>query len=155
SGIDGIVVLGSTGEFHTLSFEEQETVLAVALEAAKGKMKVIAGTGHSGTKMAVELSKRAERMGADAVQVMPPYYLQPTENAIRDHYKAIAEAVSTPVLLYNNPNTTKVEMSPAFVAELAQIPGIAGIKISGGGRLSPIEQAVRLRELVPDDFSIL
>ncbi|MEK6854341.1 MAG: dihydrodipicolinate synthase family protein, partial [Nanoarchaeota archaeon] len=101
NGISGLVPLGTTGESPTVSDEERETVIRTVVEAAAGKVPVIVGTGTNSTEHSIELSQQAEELGADAVLVVSPYYNKPTQEGLYRHFKAIAEAVSIPVVVYN------------------------------------------------------
>lgn len=116
--VHGVTALGSTGEFALLSDEERQRVAEITVEAAAKRVPVVIGTSAIATKNAVALSRHAERIGADAIIVNPQSYWQPTEDELFEHYRAIARAVSIPVMVYNNPGTTKVDMSPRFIARL-------------------------------------
>ena len=118
-GIHGITVLGSTGEFALLSEDERNRVAEVTVDAVGGRVPAVIGTAAIATRTAVSLSQHAEHVGADAIIVNPQSYWTPTQDELFEHYRAIANAVSIPVMVYNNPGTTKVDMSPAFIAKLA------------------------------------
>ena len=130
-GVTGLVPAGTTGEFTSLSPEEHKRVLQIAVEEAAGKVPVIAGTGSSSTKAAVEMTRYAEKIGADACLVVTPYYLRPTIRGLYEHYRTVAE-VGLPVLLYNIPQCTGLEMPWKIVEDLAEIDNIVGLKDSSG-----------------------
>jgi len=123
---------GSTGEFWTLTEEERKRVIKIVVDEAAGRVPVIPVTAHSGTKPAVELSKYAEKVGADGVMILPPYYHEPTEDGIYAHYKAIADAINIGIVIYNNPWTTKITISPDLMARLADIPNVVAVKETTG-----------------------
>lgn len=131
-GVQGLVPLGSTGEFLSLTREERRLVAATVIDQAKGRVPVIVGTAAEWTDEAVSLSREAEALGADGVMVVPPYYSSPTEDELFVHYRRIGEALSVPVMIYNNPNTANVDLSAAFVARLSEIDNVSYIKESSG-----------------------
>jgi 4-hydroxy-tetrahydrodipicolinate synthase len=132
-GVHGITVLGSTGEFALLSEQERWRVAETAVDAAHGRVPVVVGTAAIATRTAVALSQHAERIGADAVIVNPQAYWSPTQDELLEHYRAIARSVSIPIMLYNNPGTTKVDMSPAFIARLGhEFEHVMAVKESSG-----------------------
>lgn len=116
--VHGITALGSTGEFALMSESERQLVAETTIDAARKRVPVVIGTAAISTKVAVALSKHAARAGADAIIVNPQSYWLPTEDELFDHYGAIARAVDIPVMVYNNPGTTKIDMSPKFIARL-------------------------------------
>jgi 4-hydroxy-tetrahydrodipicolinate synthase len=132
NGVDGIVPCGTTGESATLSYEEHEKVIAVTIEQAKGRVKVIAGTGSNSTQEAIELTKFAYEVKADGALLITPYYNKPNQEGLYLHFKAVAEAVPIPIVLYNVPGRTGVNMLPETVAKLAQIDNIVAIKEATG-----------------------
>ncbi len=133
AGVHGITALGSTGEFALLTEAERCRVAEICVDAAKKRVPVVIGTAAITTKSAVELSRHAQRAGADAIIVNPQSYWTPTEDEIFDHYAAIARAVDIPVMVYNNPGTTKVDLSPRFIARLGQeFPHFLAVKESSG-----------------------
>jgi 4-hydroxy-tetrahydrodipicolinate synthase len=146
-GVNAIIVNGTMGEFYALTDAERTQTAKIVINEVKGRIPVVVGTGHSGTKPAVELSKIAQDLGADAVQVMPPYYIVPTDDGVYEHYREIAKAIKIPMFVYNNPGTTKVDLSAQVIARLVEIDNIIGIKLSPGGRISPLELAFTIREL--------
>jgi len=131
-GTHGIVAVGTTGESATLDVDEHLEVVRVVIEVAAGRLAVIAGTGANSTREAIELTQAAANLGADAVLLVTPYYNKPTQEGLYQHYKAIAEAVQIPQILYNVPGRTGVDMLNATVARLAGIPNIVGIKDATG-----------------------
>ncbi len=132
NGVDGIVPCGTTGESATLSYKEHEEVIALTIEEAKGKVKVVAGTGSNSTKEAVELTKFAYRAGADGALLITPYYNKPNQEGLYLHFKTVAEAVPIPIILYNVPSRTGVNMLPETVARLSEIENIVAIKEATG-----------------------
>ncbi|MEO2066592.1 MAG: 4-hydroxy-tetrahydrodipicolinate synthase, partial [Desulfurobacteriaceae bacterium] len=132
NGVDGIVPCGTTGESATLSYEEHEEVIAVTIEEAKGKVKVIAGTGSNSTSEAIMLTEFAYKAGADGALLITPYYNKPNQEGLYLHFKAVAEAVPIPIVLYNVPSRTGVNMLPETVARLAEVDNIVAIKEATG-----------------------
>jgi 4-hydroxy-tetrahydrodipicolinate synthase len=132
NGTDAIVAVGTTGESPTLDMEEHIEVVRVVVEQARERVPVIAGTGANSTREAIELTEAAEKVGADACLLVTPYYNKPTQEGLYQHYKAIAEAVPIPQILYNVPGRTGCDMQPATVERLASIPNIVGIKEATG-----------------------
>lgn len=131
-GTDGVVAVGTTGESATLEDDEHMEVVARCVQRLKGRTPVIAGTGSNNTAHAVLMSRRAQALGADAVLVVAPYYNKPVQEGLYRHYRAIAEAVSLPVLLYNVPSRTITDILPATVERLAKLKNIVGIKEATG-----------------------
>jgi 4-hydroxy-tetrahydrodipicolinate synthase len=119
-GVPGVIILGTTGEFLTVSDEERQLLVDTTVKHVAGRMHVLVGTMNAYTKTAVRYSRQAEALGADGLMIIPPYYYTPTEDEIFNYYKAIAEAVSLPIMLYNNPVTSNVDMSAKLVGRLAQ-----------------------------------
>lgn len=149
-GTDGIVVVGTTGESPTVDVEEHELLIAEAVRHAAGRIPVIAGTGANSTTEAIELAAFSKRAGADASLSVVPYYNKPTQEGLYLHFKAIAEAVDMPHILYNVPGRTAADMSNDTVLRLAQIPNIVGIKDATGN----IERGSDLLQRAPKDFAI-
>lgn len=149
-GTDAIVVVGTTGESPTVNLEEHELLISEAVQHAAGRIPVIAGTGANSTREAIELATYAKRAGADASLSVVPYYNKPTQEGLYQHFKAIAEAVDMPHILYNVPGRTVADMSNDTVLRLAQIPNIVGIKDATGS----IERGSDLLLRVPKDFAI-
>ncbi len=129
-GIHGLIPLGSTGEFLSLSEEERVAVAETVIRTAAGRVPVLVGTGAEDTREAVRLSRQAEALGADGVMVIPPFYSTPTDDEIVRHYRTIGEAVGVPVMVYNNPATANVDLKPALVARIADCENCRYIKES-------------------------
>lgn len=129
-GIHGLIFLGSTGEFLSLSEEERIAVTETAVKTAAGRVPVLMGTGHEDTREVVRLSRQAESLEADGLMIIPPFYSSPTEDEIFAHYKQVAESVSIPIMIYNNPATANVDLLPPLIARLAQIDGLDYMKES-------------------------
>lgn len=129
-GIHGLIPLGSTGEFLSLSQEERDGVAETVIKVAAGRVPVLIGTGAEDTREALRLSREAEGMGADGVMIIPPFYSTPTSDEIYQHYKTIAEGIGIPIMVYNNPATANVDMKPDLVARIASIDGCDYIKES-------------------------
>ncbi|MBW2285591.1 MAG: 4-hydroxy-tetrahydrodipicolinate synthase [Deltaproteobacteria bacterium] len=140
NGTNAIVPCGTTGESATLEFEEHERVISIAVDAVKGRVPVIAGTGGNSTAEAIELTAHAKKVGADATLQVTPYYNKPTQEGLYLHFKAIAEAVPLPQVLYNVPPRTSVNMLPETVARLAELPEVVAIKEASGslGQMSEV-----------------
>ena len=151
TGSDAIVVTGTTGESPTLTYEEEIEILCSAKRAVSNQGKVIMGTGSNSTETAVMMSKRAEKEGADAILSVVPYYNKPTQSGLIEHFSAVAEAVSIPVILYNIPSRTGINMAPETVKALARkYENIVALKQS-----SPDMDAVtEIRTICPADFAI-
>lgn len=144
--VHGITALGSTGEFALLSEGERQQVAEICIAAANKRVPVVVGTAAIATQTAVDLSRHAQRAGADAIIVNPQSYWNPTEDELFDHYAAIARAVEIPVMVYNNPGTTKVDMSPRFIARLAkEFPHFTAVKESTGD-IRRVQDIVRLTD---------
>lgn len=131
-GTDGIVVVGTTGESPTVDFDEHNLLIRTAVECAAGRVPVIAGTGANSTREAIDLSIYAKNAGADASLSVVPYYNKPTQEGLYQHFRAIAEAVDIPQILYNVPGRTVADIANDTVLRLAQIPNIVGIKDATG-----------------------
>ena len=143
AGIDALVICGTTGEGSTLSDEEHRQVLQFALDTVGGRVPMIAGTGSNDTSYAIELTKYACSIGYDAVLLVTPYYNKTTQRGLVAHYSAIADASTKPIILYNVPSRTGVNIEPATYAKLAEHPMIAGIK-EAGGNISKVVETVAL-----------
>ena len=139
NGTDAIVAVGTTGESATLSVEEHCAVIEQVVQQVNGRVPVIAGTGANSTTEAIELTQHAKDLGVDAVLLVTPYYNRPTQEGLYLHYKAIAEAVDIPQILYNVPSRTACDLLPETVGRLADIPNIIGIK-EATGDLARVEQ---------------
>lgn len=140
AGVDAIVPAGTTGEAATLSFDEHKALIRMAVEQAAGRVPVIAGTGSNNTAESIELTRAARELGADAALLISPYYNKPTQEGIYQHYRAVAEAVHLPQILYNVPGRTASSIQPETVGRLARIPNIVGIKDA----TADMDQLVRL-----------
>lgn len=127
-GTHGLVPVGTTGESPTLSHEEHKHVVELTIRAARGRVPVIAGTGSNSTEEAIELSQHAEQAGATAVLIVTPYYNKPTQAGLYAHYKAINDAINIPILIYNIPGRSVIDMRVETMAKLAKLPNIAGVK---------------------------
>ncbi|HHJ39231.1 MAG: 4-hydroxy-tetrahydrodipicolinate synthase [Methylothermaceae bacteria B42] len=150
-GTDAIVAVGTTGESATLDHEEHCLVIEWVIDQAKGRIPIIAGTGSNSTQEAIELTAAAAKAGADACLLVTPYYNKPTQEGLYRHYKAVAEAVAIPQILYNVPGRTACDLLPETVARLAPIENIVGIKEACN---TPVERARQIRELCGPDFPI-
>jgi 4-hydroxy-tetrahydrodipicolinate synthase len=149
-GTDCIGVVGTTGESPTVSVEEHCEIIRVAVEQAAGRVPIMAGAGANSTREAIELSQFARKVGADCTLQVVPYYNKPTQEGIYRHFRAIAEAVDIPVVLYNVPGRTVADMAHDTVLRLAQVPGIIGIKEATGN----IDRAAWLIKQAPQGFGI-
>src|SRR5919202_594087 len=123
-GTEGVVPCGTTGESPTLSHAEHKRVVELCVEVAKGKVPVIAGTGSNSTAEAIELTRHAKAAGADAALIVTPYYNKPTQDGLYRHFKAINDAVDLPIVIYNIPGRSVVDMTPETMARLAKLPNI-------------------------------
>ncbi len=152
AGISGIVPVGTTGESPTLGTEDHIEVIRLAVATAKGRVKVIAGTGANATAEAIELTQAAEKLGADASLQVCPYYNKPSQEGLYLHFKAIAESTSLPVMLYSVPGRSSIEIAPDTAARLASGCGnIVAIKEAGGS----VDRINQLVQALPDGFGIL
>jgi 4-hydroxy-tetrahydrodipicolinate synthase len=131
-GVDGIVPCGTTGESATLNHEEHDQVIRIAIDACRGKASVLAGTGSNSTQEAIELSQNAKKAGADGLLQITPYYNKPNQEGLYQHFLSIADTVDLPIVLYNVPSRTSVNMVPETVIRLAKIKNIVGIKEASG-----------------------
>lgn len=143
NGTDMLVFLGTTGEPSTMSFAEEHVLMEYAVKKVAKRAKVVFGCGSNNTADAVMTAKKAEEYGADGLLAVTPYYNKCTQNGLVAYYKAICEAVSIPVIAYNVPGRTGVEIQPATMAKIADIPNIAGIK-DAGGNMSKTMETIRL-----------
>jgi len=149
-GTNCIGVVGTTGESPTVSMDENCEIIRVAVEHAAGRVPIMAGTGANNTREAIELTRFAREVGADCHLSVVPYYNRPSQEGIYQHFKAIAEAVDLPMVLYNVPGRTVADMLPETALRLAQLPGIVGIKEASGN----IERACQLIKHAPKGFAI-
>ncbi|MCX6660778.1 MAG: 4-hydroxy-tetrahydrodipicolinate synthase, partial [Candidatus Bathyarchaeota archaeon] len=131
-GVSALVPCGTTGEFQNLAIDERKRVIEIVVDQANGKVPVIAGTGQSGTKLTIESTRHAKDVGATAALVVTPYYHKPMDRGIYEHYRTLAEAVDLPIILYNIPQATGVNLSWQMVEDLVEIPNIIGLKDSSG-----------------------
>jgi 4-hydroxy-tetrahydrodipicolinate synthase len=150
-GTDGIVAVGTTGESATLDVDEHIEVIRRVVKLAKKRLPIIAGTGANSTSEAIELTKAGKDAGADAVLLVTPYYNKPPQEGLYRHYKAIAEAVDIPIILYNVPGRTGCDMLPATVARLAQLKNIVGLK-EAKGEIERVKELLALE--LPRDFAL-
>jgi len=149
-GTHGLIPLGSTGEFLSLTRDERRRVAATVIAQTKGRIPVLVGTAAEWTDEAIALSKEAEALGADGVMIVPPYYSSPTEDEIFAHYRRIAEAIGIPIMIYNNPFTSNVDLKPHLVARLSQVDNIAYIKESSGD----VTRINRIQHLCGDRMTV-
>ncbi|GAK49481.1 dihydrodipicolinate synthase [Candidatus Moduliflexus flocculans] len=149
-GTDAIIACGTTGESPTLTDEEHKKVIECAVEVAKKRVPVIAGSGSNDTAYAVQMSIHAEKVGADALLCITPYYNKPTQKGLIANFIAIADAVNVPIIMYNVPGRTGVNLAPETVAKLAEHRNICGVKEASGN----IAQVAEIARLVPPDFAL-
>ena len=151
-GVDGIVAVGTTGESATLDQEEHLEAIRLAVEAAKGRCKIIAGTGSNSTREAITMTKEAEGVKADAALLVAPYYNKPSQEGLYRHFRAIAEATSLPVILYSVPGRCGVEIGVETTLRLAEdCANVVAIKEAGGS----VDRISQLRDALPSGFTIL
>ncbi len=150
-GVDGIVPCGTTGEAPTLSYEEHEKVIELTVKYVNGKVPVIAGTGSNSTNEAIELTRSAKKLGADMCLLTTPYYNKPTQEGLVRHFQAVAQSVPIPLVLYNIPGRTGINMTPETVAQLAKTRNIVGIKEAAGS----LTQVSEIYRLTKGKFTIL
>ncbi len=149
-GTDGIVVVGTTGESPTVDFDEHKELIKVAVDHAKGRIPIVAGTGGNSTAEAIELTGSARKAGAAACLSVVPYYNKPTQEGLYRHFRKVAESVDIPVILYNVPGRTVADLSNDTTIRLAGVPGIVGIKDA----TASIERATDLIKRAPGSFAI-
>lgn len=149
-GADSIIVCGTTGESSTMTTEEKKETIKFAIDIANKRIPIIAGTGGNCTKTAIEMSKYAESVGADGVLLVTPYYNKTTQEGLIAHYKAIAESITIPVILYNVPSRTGLNISPKTCFELSKIDNIVAIKEASGN----ISQIAEIANLCKDNLAI-
>lgn len=150
AGTDGIVIVGTTGESPTVDVDEHCTLIKTTVDYVAGRIPVIAGTGANATAEAIALTAKAKSLGADACLLVAPYYNKPSQEGLYQHFKAVAEAVDIPQILYNVPGRTGCDLSNETVIRLSAIPNIVGIKDATGG----IERGTALLHAVPTDFAV-
>ena len=146
SGTDAIIACGTTGESSTLTHEEHIGVMRAAVEQAAGRIPVISGTGSNDTAYCIELSQEAEKLGADALLLVTPYYNKTSQRGLVAHYTAVADAVNLPILLYNVPSRTGVDIKPETVAALSKHPNIVAVK-EANGNISSAAQVAALCDI--------
>ena len=151
AGVDGVVPCGSTGESATLSHLEHRRVVEIVVDAAKGRVPVIAGTGSNSTREAIELTLHAKQAGADGALLLSPYYNKPTQEGIYAHYAAIAEATRFPLVLYNIPGRTASNIAPEIIGRLARLEHVVGVKEASGS----LDQMAHVIAKCPADFAVL
>jgi 4-hydroxy-tetrahydrodipicolinate synthase len=150
-GTNGIVPCGTTGESATLSHEEHNRVIELTVEVVNRRVPVIAGTGSNSTDEAIALTQHAKRAGADGALLITPYYNKPTQEGLYRHYKAVAESVDLPLILYNIPGRTGVNMLPSSIARLSAIKTIVGVKEGSGS----VQQASDIVQMCGDRLTVL
>jgi 4-hydroxy-tetrahydrodipicolinate synthase len=151
AGANALVVCGTTGEAPNLSRQEHDRIIRIAVNAARGKMPVIAGAGSNSTSQAIELSRDAEAAGADAVLSVVPYYNKPTQSAMYAHFRAVAEATGLPIILYDVPSRTVCGLADDTIARLAELPQFIGLKDASGDITRPL----RLRSSLGREFRLM
>ena len=151
SGTEGLVIAGTTGESPTLLRDEHERLLRRVVELVRGRIPVIAGTGSNSTEQTLDMSRRAAEAGADALLLVVPYYNKPPQRALVAHFRTVADAVKIPILLYNVPSRTVVDLLPEAVAELATVPNIVGIKEAS----ARLDRVTELRKACGPEFILL
>jgi 4-hydroxy-tetrahydrodipicolinate synthase len=151
AGVDGLVPCGSTGEAATLSHAEQRRIIEVVVAAARGRVRVLAGTGSNSTSEAISLTRHAKEAGADGALLISPYYNKPTPEGIVQHYAAIAAETSFPLVVYNIPGRTASNLTPTTLARLAEIEQVVGVKESCGD----LHQVAQLIAATPAGFRVL
>ena len=149
--VHGVFAVGSQGEFWALSHDEKRRVWETVVEETRGRVPVYAGTVGVTTRETIELTRLAEKAGIDAVSILTPYFINPNDDQMFDHFKAVAESTSLPILVYTNPARTNLKISPGLLARLAQVKGIVGIKDSSGD----LELTAEYIRVVPPSFSVL
>jgi 4-hydroxy-tetrahydrodipicolinate synthase len=158
AGIDGLVPVGTTGESPTVTFEEHVHIIAQTVKCVRKRIPVIAGTGSNATAEAIDLSRAARDVGADGIMQVVPYYNRPTQDGIVRHMKAVADAVPLPMIVYNVPTRTSVDMMPDAMGKLAEIPTVVGIKEATGSVLRATQVLAKvgpkIAVLSGDDFTM-
>jgi 4-hydroxy-tetrahydrodipicolinate synthase len=151
NGTDGIVPCGTTGESATLTHDEHREVISIAVEVCKGRIPVLAGTGSNSTREAITLTQHAEKAGADGALLITPYYNKPSQDGLHDHFISVAKETGLPIILYNVPGRTSVNMLPETVERLAKTKNIVGIKEASGS----LQQIGKIISLCGDDFTVI
>ncbi len=150
NGSEGLVVCGTTGESPVLSHEEKLELFAVVRDSINGRIPVWAGTGSNNTAATVELSREAEKLGVDGIMLVTPYYNKPSQEGLYQHFKQVAQNISLPVMLYNIPGRSSIDLLPETVARLSEVKNIVAIKEASGN----MDQMTQLKIMLPDDFLI-
>jgi 4-hydroxy-tetrahydrodipicolinate synthase len=150
-GIDFLVPCGTTGESPTVSDDEHRRIVQIVIEEARGRVPVVAGAGGNNTAHVIKLARECERLGADGLLSVSPYYNKPTQEGLYQHFRAIAEATCLPIILYNVPPRTNVNVLPDTIARLSEIQNIAGVKEASGD----ISQIAEIINRVPSSFKVL
>ncbi len=150
-GTHGLVPVGTTGESPTLTRSEHKRVIELCIEAAGGRVPVMAGTGSNNTLEAIEYTRHAQKAGADGALIVAPYYNKPSQEGLYQHYKAIQDAVDIPIIVYNIPGRSIVDISVETMARLAELPNIVGVKDATGD----VTRISRQREVIGEDFLLL
>ncbi|MFE1630098.1 4-hydroxy-tetrahydrodipicolinate synthase [Brevibacillus reuszeri] len=150
NGTDGLVVAGTTGESPTLSTDEKVELFKFVVDVVGGRIPVIAGTGSNNTRASISLTKQAEAAGVDGIMLVAPYYNKPSQEGMYQHFKAIAESTSLPVMLYNIPGRSVVNMSVETIVRLSQLPNIVAIKEANGN----LDAMVEVISQTPNDFTL-
>ena len=150
AGVNAVIVCGTTGESATMSEDEKKKLIKYTIDKSNNRIKVIAGTGSNNTLQAIKMSKYAEEAGADGLLIVTPYYNKTTQDGLIAHYKAIADSVDLPIILYNVPSRTGVNILPETCYKLSQIDNIVGIKEASGD----ISQVAKIANLCGENFSI-
>jgi 4-hydroxy-tetrahydrodipicolinate synthase len=150
-GTHGLVPCGTTGESPSLTDDEHERVVALCVEAAKGRVPVVAGTGSNSTLHTIELTRQAKAAGANAALIVCPYYNKPTQEGLYQHFKAVHDAVDLPIVIYNIPGRSAVDMTNATMARLAKLPNIVGVKDATNDLARPL----RMRVEIDGEFAML
>lgn len=153
NGVDALIVLGTTGEAATLTPAERDEVISFALRAVDGRIPVIIGTGTNNTATTVDLSRRAEELGADGALVVTPFYNKPNQEGLHRHFRTVAESVRIPVILYNVPGRTGVNLAPETALRLAQVENIVGVKEASGNQYQ-CDSLIRSLQVVRPDFRV-
>lgn len=151
SGSEGVVPCGTTGESPTLTYDEHKKIIRIAVEEARGRIQVMAGAGSNSTSEAIELAKYAREVGADSILSICPYYNKPVQRGMYAHFEKIAKEVNMPIMLYNVPGRTGVNLAPETVYELSKIDNIKGIKEASGR----VEQVCEIVDLCGDKIDVL
>lgn len=148
--VDAIVVCGTTGESSTMTEEERLQTIECAVKTSNGRVPIIAGTGANNTKAVIEMNKKVEKLGVDGVLIVTPYYNKTTQKGLIEHYKIIAENTTLPIILYNVPSRTGVNIKPETCLELSKIPNIVAVKEASGD----LSQVAEIANLCRDDLTI-